>query len=445
MNPRILIVDDDLGVRESLQQMLSRDFFIIDADCGQKAREIWQKELFDLALFDLLLPDCSGILLLKEFREKFPETPVIMITGTRQVKTAVEAMKLGAHDYITKPFTAADLISAVNTALKSGIQKTDSVKLCNDAKENIFFGNIIGRSQKMMEVYKRVAQVMHTKATVLIQGESGTGKELIAKAIHYHGIRREKPFIPLHIASLSESLLETELFGHEKGAFTGAIQMKKGMLEMAEGGTLFLDEIGDVPLSVQVKLLRVIQEREFRRVGGTKNIKIDVRFIAATNKNLLELIQNGAFREDLYYRISVVPIPVPSLRDRDEDILLLAHYFLDKLKKDINTPVIGFTKDAQGLFKRYNWPGNVRELENIMEKLLLIIDHPWILPEDVPAYIREYDNNNFEKDVFKYERRTIEEALQKSGGIISKAADILGTTRRILKYKIDKHGIALPK
>lgn len=440
VNPKILIVDDEESVRESLQQMLSRDFFVFTADSAKKAKEVWQKESLDIVLLDILLPDCSGISILEELRKDFSELPVIMITGTRHVKTAVCAMKLGAYDYITKPFSVKELNDAISGALKSKTEKDNTVELCKRAREEVFFENIIGRSQKMLEVYKRVAQVMHNSATVLIQGESGTGKELIARAIHFHGTRRQKPFVPIHIASLSESLLESELFGHEKGAFTGAIQAKKGMLEEANGGTLFLDEVGEIPLSIQVKLLRVIQEREFRRVGGTKDVKIDVRLVTATNKNLLQLVEKGAFREDLYYRISVVPINVPSLRERVEDIPILAYHFLDKLRKKSDTKVQGFEKDTLELLKKCGWPGNIRELENLVEHLIHTIDHQWVLPADISAYInKEIEiSETLEGTLSIYERKIIGDALTKSKGVVSKAADILGTTRRVLKYKIDK-------
>lgn len=448
MKPKILIVDDEPSVRESLQQMLSRDFFVSSVGCANDAKELWQKGSFDVVLLDILLPDSSGISLLKEFKRDSPNVPVIMITGTRQVKTAVEAMKLGAYDYLTKPFTMDELGSAINSALQSKTQEDEITKLIKRSKEEIFFGNIVGRSQKMLEVYKRIAQVMHTSTTVLIQGESGTGKELIARAIHYHGLRRDKPFIPIHIASLSENLLESELFGHEKGAFTGAIQTRQGIIEMANGGTVFLDEIGDVPSSVQVKLLRLLQEKEFRRVGGTRDIKVDVRFIAATNKDLWQLVRQGTFREDLYYRISVVPINVPSLRERPDDIPLLIYYFIEKFKKDkdIKIQVKGFTKETIELLKRYTWPGNVRELENLIEQLLLTTEHQWILPEDIPLYIHKNEIGLIRKDTLEdslsdYERRLIEEALVKTNGVITKAAHLLGTTRRVLKYKMDKLGI----
>lgn len=450
MKPKILIVDDEASVRESLQQLLSRDFFVSNAGSAKKAKDILQKESFDIILLDILLPDRSGVLLLKELKKDYPNLPVIMITGIHEVKTAVDAMKFGAYDYLTKPFSINELNSAITSALQPNIQELEAVRLFKKAKEDIFFGGIVGRSTKMLEVFKRIAQVMHTSSNVLILGESGTGKELIARAIHYYGIRREKPFIPIHIASLAENLLESELFGHERGAFTGAINTKKGTLEMANGGTIFLDEIGDIPPNIQVKLLRVLQDREFRRVGGTKDIKIDVRFITATNKDLWQLVEKEAFREDLYYRISVVPINVPVLRERIEDIPVLVYYFIEKLKKSITSVVKGFTNDAMELLKKYSWPGNVRELENVVEQLLLTINHQWISTDDLPIYIHRDRFTKTQKDTLEgaisfHERRIIEEALLKTQGVISKAADMLGTTKRILKYKIDKLRITLPK
>jgi DNA-binding NtrC family response regulator len=447
VKPRVFIVDDEVTVRESLQQMLNRDFLILTADSAKEARKFWQVEQFDLALFDVCLPDASGIDLLQEFRKISPTIPVIMITGTKEVKTAVEAMKLGAYDYLTKPFTFDELKNAIDDALKMKVEKESTTDMTRFLQDNIFFGNIVGRSTKMIDVFRLIAQLMNTQTTVLIQGESGTGKELIARAIHYHGLRRDKQFVPVHIASLSENLLESELFGHEKGAFTGALNSKKGTLEIADGGTLFLDEVGDIPLSVQVKLLRVIQEREFRRVGGTKDIKINVRFIAATNKDLWKLVQRGEFREDLYYRISVVPINVPSLREREEDIPLLVCHFLNKVKVNINSNVQGFTNEAMDLLKKYKWPGNIRELENFIEHILHITGNQWIAPNDIPLSIqRNLDildcKDTLSGTISVYERRLIEDALTKSEGVVAKAADLLGTTRRILKYKIDKLGIS---
>ena len=445
MKPRLFIVDDEKSVRESLRQLLSRDFFITTADCAGKARALCKKESFDIILLDILLPDCSGITLLEEFKKANSAVPVIMITGTRQVKTAVFAMKLGAYDYITKPFDLNELFTAIGGALKIKQQEDNTVLLSRKVKEEIFFGEIIGRSPRMLNVYKRIAQVMNTGTTVLIQGESGTGKELIARAIHYHGIRRQRPFVPVHIASLSPHLIESELFGHQRGAFTGAVEMKKGPFETAGGGTVFLDEISDIPLAMQVKLLRVIQEREIRRVGGTGRIKVDVRFIGATNRDLVQLIKKGQFREDLYYRISVVPINVPVLRERKGDIQLLAHHFIEKISKNRDMParIKGFTKESMELLQRYYWPGNVRELENMVEQIMIMAGHQWVLPEDLPLYIHRnerylLETNTLEETMFSYERRMIEDALGKSGGVITRAATILGTTRRVLKYKIDK-------
>lgn len=447
MKPKILIVDDEFGVRESLQELLSRDFFVITAVNGKEARGLWQDDVFDLIILDILLPDTNGIDLLRTLREDSPGIPVVMITGTRQVKTAVSAMKMGAFDYITKPFNYEELMTVINRALQIKDQQHEAVKLFKRAQEEIFFGNIVGRSQNMIEVFKRIAQVMYTSTTVLIEGESGTGKELIAKAIHFHGTRRNSPFVPVHIASLPETLMESELFGHERGAFTGAVQTKRGTLELADKGTLFLDEVGDIPASVQVKLLRVLQEREFRRVGGTKDIKVDIRFIAATNKNLWEMVEKGVFREDLYYRISVIPIKIPPLRERSEDVPVLAYHFLEKFKKKLSSKVKGFTKGSIELLKRYNWPGNIRELENLTEQLVLIVENPWVTPKDLPVYIQKGTSelDSLEKNIASYERMLIEEALSKTSGVVTEAAGLLGTTRRILKYRMDKLGLSTQK
>ena len=449
MKKKILIVDDEIGVRESLQQLLGRDFFISTADSVKKAREIWHNDVFDLVLLDVILQDSSGIAILKEFKNENPKIPVIMITGTRHVRTAVNAMKLGAFDYLNKPFTKEELLSTVTNAIQLKEQEDNLMTFFDKKQKEIFFGNIIGKSPPMLEIFKRVAQVMNSSSTVLIEGESGTGKELVAKAIHYHGIRRKYPFIPVHIASLPDTLLESELFGHEKGSFTGASNMKRGIFEEANKGTLFLDEISDIPMPVQVKLLRVLQEREVRRVGSTKSIKIDIRLIAATNSNLWQLVEKGLFREDLFYRISVVPICMPGLRERVEDIPTLVHHFLGIYGKKSNTKVKGFTKEALELLKDYSWPGNVRELEHLIEQLLITVDNKWVLPEDMPLHIcnnnTKFQNDTLNETVSEYERRIIEDALVKANGTIVKAADSLGTTRRVLRYKIDKLGIAVTK
>lgn len=455
MKARILIVDDESCVRESLRQLLSRDFFVCTAVSGKEATTLCQKDDFDLIILDILLPDCNGVDLLGSLRAEFPEVPVVMITGTRQIKTAVCAMKLGAFDYITKPFVPSELIFIVKRALQIKDQQHETVKWFKRAQEEIFFGNIVGRSPKMIEVFKRIAQVMYTSTTVLIEGETGTGKELIAKAIHFQGTRRNELFVPVHIASLSELLLESELFGHEKGAFTDAVRTKKGTLELADKGTLFLDEVGDIPYSVQVKLLRILQEREFRRVGGTKDIKVDIRLIAATNKCLWDEVEKGAFREDLYYRVNVVSIKVPPLRERVSDIPVLAYHFLEKSRKKMsNKPahqniwsggkVRGFTKDSIELLKSYNWPGNIRELDNLIEQLVLMVDNNWITPKDLPVYIQKGTppKDSLDKSVSSYEKKLIEDALIKTNGVISRTANLLGTTRRILKYRMDRLNIA---
>ena len=451
MKPKILILDDEASVRESLQQLLSRDFVVATADSADCASRLWLEEKFDLLLLDILLQENSGLSILKDAKKLYPDLPVIMITGTKEIKTAVEAMKAGAYDYLTKPFNVEELRSSINGALKPKI-KYNGDKSANTApSEEVFFGTMVGRSPVIMDVFKRITQVMNTHATVLIQGESGTGKELVARAIHYNGMRKERPFIPVHIASLSGSLIESELFGHEKGAFTGAIQAKKGTIEIADGGTLFLDEIGDIPIPIQVKLLRVLQEREVRRVGSIKDKKVDVRFIAATNKDIGKMVENGVFREDLYYRISVVPIKIPSLRERIEDIPALVNHFVEKFRKNKGPSAVkGFDRETIEVLKNYYWPGNVRELENLVERLIFTCDVPYILPDNLPRYIltnemicREPDS--LEETISAHERKIIEEALLRNDWVVAKAANSLGTTRRILRYKMDKLGISNTK
>jgi len=439
--PKILIVDDEFSVRKSLQESLSKDFFVTVSSCGKDAEALWQKDVFDIILLDIILPDSNGINLLKKIKRDFPETNVIMITAARQIKTAVNAMKLGAFDYISKPFDQQELRAVIDKSLQIQNRQYEAVKLLKRAQDEMLFGAIVGRSRKMIDVFKKIAQVMYTGSTVLIQGETGTGKELVARAIHFQGIRREHPFIPVHIGSLSSTLLESELFGYEKGAFTGAVSKKQGQIEIADKGTLFLDEIADIPLSAQVKLLRVLQEREFMRIGGTRDIKVDVRFIAATNEDLYGLVKKGKFREDLYYRINVVPIILPPLRERSEDIPLLLYHFIDKVKKKISVKVKGFKSEVVELLKRYNWPGNVREMENLIEHLALTTDGLWIGLEDLPAYIQKPEGSLLENNISSYERKIIEDALTKTNWVISDAAMLLGITRRVLRYRMDKLGI----
>lgn len=454
---KILIVEDEVGAQESYKMILKD---LCDLEFAQTAEEglaLFREKLFDLLIFDIQLPDRTGISLLNDIRGLDATIPVIMVTATKEVETAVEAMKLGALDYLTKPFNTEELRVVVEKGLKAKSLQDEVQQLRGEVKRAYGFENIVGKGPKMEALYSQISRVLDTASTVLITGESGTGKELVARAIHYNGSRKEGPFIALHTAAISEKLLESELFGHEKGAFTDAVKTKRGMFEMAHKGTLFLDEIGEMDLGTQVKLLRVLQEREFRRVGGTENIHVDTRVIAATNKDLWAQVQAGHFREDLYYRLSVIPIELPPLRERKEDIPMLLHHFVQKLKKEIPTKVERFSDETLMVLEGWNWSGNVRELQNVVERLLVTCDEKEVLPQHLPQQLKskstapnnhagalsngfalEDNDLSFEDRVAEFERSIIEQALKKTGYVQTSAAKLLKTTRRIIKYKMDR-------
>jgi DNA-binding NtrC family response regulator len=450
---KILIVDDELSVRDSLRMIFKKEYQVIMAGNSAEASEKIEKEEPDLIFLDIVMPEKDGMEMLKEIRQNQPLTPVVMLTATKTVKTAVEAMKLGAYDYITKPFDVEELRLVAQKALESHDLRIANRRLQEEVEERYRFDNIIGKSKEMREIYSTIRQIAEKNSTVLIHGESGTGKELVARAIHYNSLRKDKPFIAVNCAAIPETLIESELFGHEKGAFTDAQSRRIGHFEMAHQGTLFLDEVSELSLPTQAKILRALQEREFVRVGGTKTISVDVRLISATNKNLEELMARGNFRSDLYYRINVVPMTIPPLRKRKEDILLLAKHFLDKHagpeKKKISP-------EAMDILVAYDWPGNVRELENIIERIVVLTNVDTLGPHDLPPTLK---NNSrvelikhdvlegrisFEDAERDFEKDIILEALKKSNFVQTKAADLLGISRRILKYKMDKYGIPGP-
>jgi DNA-binding NtrC family response regulator len=376
-----------------------------------------------------------------------------MITATKTVKTAVEAMKLGAYDYVTKPFDIDELRLIINRALSTKALKEENRRLWEEIDKSFAFENIIGKSKAMKEVFKVVRQIADSKSTVLILGESGTGKELVSRAIHYHSNRKNCPFITINCAAIPETLIESELFGHEKGAFTNAIEKKLGRFEVAHQGTLFLDEIGELSLTTQAKILRFLEEKEFNRVGGSKTIKVDVRLITATNKDLSQLLRRGEFREDLYYRINVVPIVIPPLRERKEDIPILLNHFIKRFNDENNKNVKGVNKEVLELVMRYEWPGNVRELENLIERLIALTSNEIIQADELPFDLLDTPKTNeLRESIFdgkvsfleaekEFERGIILDALKKSHYIQSHAAEMLGISRRILKYKMDKLGI----
>ena len=454
----ILVVDDELGIRALLSEILSDEGHAVElAENAAKARQMREQCKPDLVLLDVILPGTDGLAVLETLRTESRMTPVIMLTGTKSVKTAVDAMKLGAADYLSKPFDVEELRIVVDRALSSQALEREVKQLRAQVVQRYAFHNLIGKSQGMQEIYAKIEQVADSRTTVLITGESGTGKELVAKALHYNSGRRERPFIALNCAALPETLIESELFGHEKGSFTDATARRVGQFELANTGTLFLDEIGDLSAMTQAKLLRVLQEREFTRIGGVQSIKVDVRIVAATNRNLEEMVRKGQFREDLYYRINVISLFLPPLRERGEDIPLLAKHFLAKRVEEEKRPHIEFGKEALEVLTRYPWPGNVREMENIIEHAFIWSQNcPKITQEHLPTILKSDSRSSslrddtlagrmsLEKAVMEFEREIILDALKRTNYVQTHAANLLGISRRMLKYRMDTLGIGRP-
>ncbi len=449
----VLVVDDEIGARESLRMILKNDYSVFLARDAEEAILQMGEHSPDVILLDIILPDLDGLKLLEKIKQREPDAIVIMITATKTVKTAVEAMKLGAYDYITKPFDIDELRLIVSRALSTQALEKEVKYLRKEVDRSFIFENIIGKSKAMKEIFGIVRQIADTRSTVLVMGESGTGKELISRAIHYNSSRKNFPFVTINCAAIPETLIESELFGHEKGAFTNAIEKKLGRFELAHQGTLFLDEIGELSLATQAKILRFLEEREFNRVGGAKTIKVDVRLITATNRELSQLIKKGAFREDLYYRINVVPIIVPPLRERREDIPLLLDHFIRKYNEEGNKKVQGVSREALELIMNYEWPGNVRELENLIERAIALTSNEYIQTDELPISMTNSSKINGLRDSVlsgrvsfllaeeEFEKGIILDALKKTNYVQSHAAEILGISRRILKYKMDKLGI----
>ncbi|HDI78059.1 MAG TPA: sigma-54-dependent Fis family transcriptional regulator, partial [Desulfobacteraceae bacterium] len=388
----ILVVDDEKNYLVVLETLLrSEGYEVITADNAKDALEIVLESDVDLVLTDMKMPGISGMELLETIKRRKPDIPVIMMTAYGTIEMAVEAMKKNAYDYITKPFKNEELKRTIRKAIENYTLLKENRRLSRELRERYRFANIIGKSKPMLEIFSTIEKIASSRASVLITGESGTGKELIAKAIHYSGSRKDGPFISVNCGALTETLLESELFGHERGAFTGAIAMKKGRFELADKGTLFLDEIGDMPASLQVKLLRVLQEMEFERVGGTRTIKVDVRIISASNKTMKEEVEEGRFREDLFYRLNVIHIHIPPLRERVEDIKLLVNYFIDKYSKEEGKEGLKISADAWKALYGYHWPGNVRELENVIERAVVLNSDGIIDLDDLPLEISKKD------------------------------------------------------
>ena len=457
MKKRVLLIDDEARVRASLKAVLEPTYETIQATDAQEGLELFRKEAPHLVLLDVILPGTDGLSVLQTMRAENRTAPIIMLTGTKSVKTAVDAMKFGAADYLSKPFDVEELRIIVERALNDQELQQEVKQLRAQVVRRYAFHNLIGKSPSMQDIYTKIEQVADSRTTVLIAGESGTGKELVAKALHYNSGRRERPFIALNCAAIPETLIESELFGHEKGSFTDATARRVGQFELANTGTLFLDEIGDLSAMTQAKLLRILQEREFTRVGGVQSIKVDVRIVAATNKNLEELVRKGQFREDLYYRINVIALHLPPLRERGEDVPLLAKHFLAKRIEEDNRPPQEFSKDAVDLLSRYPWPGNVREMENIIEQAFIwskgldtiTSEHlPIILKNDTRSSSLRDDTLagrlSLEKAVMEFEREIILDALKRTNYVQTHAATLLGISRRMLKYRMDTLGIGRP-
>jgi two-component system, NtrC family, response regulator PilR len=455
--PRILVVDDERSMRELLAIVLRREGYeVLLAENGRSAIDLLEREPVDLLISDIKMPDLSGVDVLRAAKKVDQDILGIMITAFASTETAVEAMRLGACDYLSKPFDIDLLKMKVREKIENRQLRQENLLLKRTLGLSHQFANIIGRSAAMLDVFKMIETVARTNSTILLTGESGTGKGLVAQAIHFHSLRRDKPMVSLNCGALPENLLESELFGHMRGAFTGADTNKKGLLEVAERGTVFLDEIGEMSAVMQVKLLRVLQERRFRRVGGLEELQADIRVVAATNQDLAKAIAEGRFREDLYYRINVIPIALPPLRDRREDIPLLADHFVAKYTEQMDKTITGISREALELLSGYDWPGNIRELENVIERAVALEPTPAILPDSLPAGIRgdsaprtasapadglPESGFDLEAHVKQIERGYIAEALKRAGGVQVKAAELLGMSFRSFRYYVKKYNL----
>jgi len=454
--PRILVIDDDPVILEVITKILKTNSYeVIAAPDGKSGIKKLESNSFDLVLTDLAMPDVDGLKVLNHVVTKSPKTKCIILTGYGTIKSSVDSIKRGAFDYITKPITSDELLVVIEKAMKFRNLEDENIRLKRELQKTYRYDNLIGTSNAIEKIYELIEKVADTDSTVLISGASGTGKELIARAIHYNSSRGDKPLVVINCGAIPEELLESELFGHEKGAFTGAYKTRVGRFEMANGGTIFLDEVGEMSPALQVRLLRVLQEQKFERVGGMKTIHVDVRIIAATNKNLTIAINKGRFREDLYYRLNVIPIKVPSLKQRKSDIPLLIDFFMKKFQKGKTKSITGFSPEAMDCVLEYDWPGNVRELENMIKRLIILCDNQTVIFDDLPEHIQQNSTSiqQFEENIVEealtldeavkdYEKRLILEALEKSNWVKTKAAKILNIKRTTLVEKIKKRNLA---
>lgn len=459
---RILIVDDDRVIREGLQRILKAEDYVVEAlSNGRQAIDRLEEVDFDLTITDLKMPGMSGLEVLQAIKAEHPDLPVILITGYAAIDNAVEVMKSGATDYLAKPFANEEIVQKVRKALDTRAVLLDEVYLRRELNESHGFNHLLGESREMQKVYQRILQVAQADSTVLITGESGTGKELVAKAIHSHSLRRDQPFVAIDCTALAESLLESELFGHVKGSFTGAVQTKRGLFEIADGGTVLLDEVGNLSLTTQAKLLRVLQEREVTPIGGTKSVAINIRLIAATNANLKVMVDEGQFRDDLFFRLNIIPVELPPLRDRKGDLMLLAGSFLKKFAEENNKEVRGFSPEVIELLEAYSFPGNVRELENLIERAVVLTQGDFLQRSDLEMSVEELGsfaapNTDIPRnaDELKERKRVLREqavdplekafllnALERNNWNITRAAEDVGMQRPNFQAMLKKQGI----
>lgn len=457
MKSRILVVDDEESIREFLEIMLRKEGYEVSCvEDGQKALEALKKKTVDMVISDMQMPNMTGLQLLKEVKDQFPDMLFMMITAFGTTETAVEAMKLGAYDYITKPFKIDEVRLNIANALRSQNLEVENRTLKKEMSREYSFQNLVGNSETMHRIYEMIKRVSQTPTNILVTGDSGTGKEMVAKAIHFNGPLKDKPFVTVNCGAIPESLMESEMFGHKKGSFTGAIADKAGLFEVADNGTLFLDEVGELPLTIQVKLLRAIQERIIRRVGGTEDSKVNVRIIAATNRNLEEMVAQGSFRQDLFYRLNVINIRTPPLRERPDDIPTLATHFLKKYNERLNKTIGGISTEAMEVLKKYDYPGNVRELENIIERTVALEGGATILPESLPPFVntpsgRKMASSNeiqitedgieLDKVMGQIEKELLIKAIHTAGGVKKKAAKLLNITFRSMRYRVEKYNL----
>ena len=452
---RVLVVDDEQSMRELLGIMLRQvGYDVTQADGGEAAiQTLKTTDVFDLVITDLRMRKVDGLAVLRAAKEHSPQTVVLVVTAFASTETAVEAMKLGAYDYVTKPFKLDELKLTIANALERKRLQDENRELKRQLRTERGFDSFVGKSRRMLEIFETIRKTADSGSTVMITGESGTGKELVARAVHQESSRRSAAFVSVNCGAIPESLMESELFGHVKGAFTGAVQSTEGLFLAADGGTLFLDEITEISHSVQVKLLRAIQEREIRRVGDTRDVKVDVRLIAASNRDLVKAVADGVLREDLYYRLNVIPVHLPPLRERPEDIPILVAHFIGRIAKDVGKRIAGISPEALAVLERYHWPGNIRELENVIERAIVLGSGEQITPDALPPHLAQpAERGDFPVEIpsggmdlegllAAVESRYIRLALDRAGGLQVRAAELLRLSFRQFRYKIQKHGL----